>query len=101
MKQMRSRFRLLTLLLVCAFLLTLAVCTGNALRTAGISLSSLLRSTALPGTVTPDPSVSPDSVSGTDPTPAPSDDGSVPESFRDLLEGTDNTPDPEYNTEGL
>ena len=32
MKQMRSRFRLITLLLVCAFVLTLAVCVIFAVR---------------------------------------------------------------------
>ena len=41
MKQMRSRFRLITLLLVCAFLLVLAVCSGTALKAAGITLDSL------------------------------------------------------------
>ena len=46
MKQLRSRFRLISLLLVCAFLLTLAFCTGTALKTAGITLCSL---PALPG----------------------------------------------------
>ena len=47
MKQMRSRFRLLTLLIVCAFLVTVVLCTGHVLKTAGISLSSL--SLPLPG----------------------------------------------------
>ena len=100
MKQMRSRFRLLTLLMACAFLLTLAVCTGNALKTAGVSLSSLLQPSSLPGTVAADPSVSPDSPAETPAAPDPSDDA-VPGSFREFFLGTDNTPVPEYNTEGL
>ena len=33
MKQMRSRFRLLTLLLACAFLLAVVLCTGHVLKT--------------------------------------------------------------------
>ena len=32
MKQMRSRFRFLTLLLVCGFLLTLVLCAGSILK---------------------------------------------------------------------
>ena len=56
MKQMRSRFRLLTLLIVCAFLLTFVLCTGHILKTTGISLSSL--SLPVPGlSASPDPSV--------------------------------------------
>ena len=44
MKQMRSRFRLITLLLACAFLLTVALCAGKTLKTAGVSFSTLLDS---------------------------------------------------------
>ena len=99
MKQMRSRFRLLTLLLVCAFLVTLAVCTGTALKTAGVTLSSLLPAPSAPGTAVPGISVSPDVSPG--PEAEPSGDGIVPGLFRDLFEGTDNTPDPEYNVFGL
>ena len=99
MKQMRSRFRLLTLLLVCAFLVTLAVCTGTALKTAGVTLSSLLPAPSVPGTGAPGVSVSPDVSPG--PESTPSGDVVVPGLFRDLFEGTDNTPDPEYNVFGL
>ncbi len=94
MKQMRSRFRLLTLLLACAFLLVLTVCTGRILRESGVSLSSLLPSPSLPGAVSPDTPAE---------TPADPDAGedTAPGSFREFLQGTDNTPDPEYNTDGL
>ena len=99
MKQMRSRFRLLTLLLACAFLLVLVVCSGRILRESGISLSSLIPS-SVPGAESPDPSVSPDSPAETPAAPDPGGD-TAPGSIRELLQGTDNTPDPEYNTEGL
>ena len=49
MKQMRSRFRLLTLLIVCAFLLTVVLCTGHILKTTGISLSSRSRPVLVSG----------------------------------------------------
>ena len=98
MKQMRSRFRLISLLLVCAFLLAAALCTGTALKAAGISLASL---PSLPplgiSSPTPDPSVSPSVSPGGEPTPSPVESdpaGSLPP-------GTDNTPDPEYNVFGL
>ena len=97
MKQMRSRFRLITLLLVCAFLLTMAVCTGSALKSAGITLASLA---SLPGSlvsVSPAPEGTAGGLPGTESTPAPSESVS-PET---ALPGTDNSPDPEYNTFGL
>ena len=89
MKQMRSRFRLITLLLVCAFVLTLSLCVGNALKTAGISFSSLFTGV----TSSPEVSVSPDVSPAEEATPAPSGlpaDGSP-------TPGTDNSPVPEYN----
>ena len=101
MKQMRSRFRLLTLLLVCAFLVTLTVCTGAVLKTAGITLSSLLSASPCTGTVTENPSASPETSPGMEITPAPSDGVSAPASILDLFPGTDNSPDPEYNVFGL
>ena len=98
MKQMRSRFRLVSLLLVCAFLLTAALCAGTVLKTAGISLNSL---TALPvinrlassPAPSESPSVSPDSES----TPAPSDPA------LSVSPGPENdiSPNPEYNIYGL
>ena len=96
MKQMRSRFRLITLLLACAFLLTLVLCTGNALKTAGITLPSL---SGLPGAGSGNPSSSdlPEFSPGEETTPAPS------ETFPDIsyLPETDNSPEPEYNIFGL
>ena len=97
MKQMRSRFRLLTLLLACAFLLTLVLCAGKTLKTSGITLDTLLSPTAASGTPQPDSSVTPDPWFGAitvtdvpDTTPA----GSEPP-------GTDNPPPTESNLFGL
>ncbi len=96
MKQMRSRFRLITLLLVCGFLLALAVCTGNALKTAGVSLTSLSSLPVLSGT-SPAPSVFPSSSPAEESTPLPAEtpsDGSA-------SPATDIFTDPEYNVFGL
>lgn len=97
MKQMRSRFRLITLLLVCAFVLTLAVCAGSVLKASGITLASLPRLPVIGATPSPGPSVSPDASPDNEPTPAPS------EALSDetMLPGTDISPDPEYNIFGL
>ena len=97
MKQMRSRFRLITLLLVCAFVLTLAVCAGSVLKASGITLASLPRLPVIGAMPSPGPSVSPDASPSDEATPAPSEapsDGTV-------LPGTDISPDPEYNIFGL
>ncbi len=93
MKQMRSRFRLITLLLVCGFLLALAVCTGSVLKTAGVSLSDL----PVIGGSSPAPSVSPSSPPSEETTPVPYEtpsDGSV-------FPATDIFTNPEYNVFGL
>ena len=96
MKQMRSRFRLLTLLIVCAFLLTVVLCSGHVLKTAGISLSSL--SLPLPGiSASPDPSASPDASLSPESTPDPWAGFSV----ENTPPGTDNPPEVEYNVLGL
>ncbi len=94
MKQMRSRFRLITLLLVCAFLLSLSLCVGNALKTAGISFSSIsiqsitgVTSSSPEAFVSPD--VSPAEESTPEPSALPDDSSSFP--------GTDNLPVQEYN----
>ena len=107
MKQMRSRFRLITLLLACAFLLTLVLCTGSVLKATGISLSSLSSLPVIGGTATPDPSVLPDTSVSPDaspegsPAPAPSE--ASPEALPEEtgIPGTDNSPIPEYNLFGL
>ena len=96
MKLMRSRFRLLTLLIVCAFLLTVVLCTGNVLKTTGISLSSL--SLPVPGlTASPDPSVLPESSPAPESTPDPWAGFTV----ENTAPGTDNPPEEEYNVPGL
>ena len=97
MKQMRSRFRLITLLLVCAFVLTLAVCTGSGLKASGFTLASLPRLPVIGATPSPGPSVSPDASPAGEPTPAPSE---APSEGSELP-GTDISPDPEYNIFGL
>ena len=97
MKQMRSRFRLITLLLVCAFVLTLAVCTGTVLKASGFTLASLPRLPVIGATPSPGPSVSPDASPAGEPTPAPSE---APSEGSELP-GTDISPDPEYNIFGL
>ena len=93
MKQMRSRFRLITLLLACAFLLTLVLCTGSALKSAGVTLDAL---SGLPGVnaiLSPEPSAPP----GEEPAPASPE----PPADTSELPGTDNPPDSEYNIFGL
>ena len=98
MKQMRSRFRLITLLLVCAFLLVLAVCSGTALKAAGITLDSLASSLPVIGaTPAPDPSASP----GESPDPGFTPGSSILPALESGVPDTDNTPDPEYNVFGL
>ena len=97
MKQMRSRFRLITLLLVCAFVLTLAVCAGSVLKESGVTLASLPKLPLIGCPPSPDPSVTPDASPAEDPTPAPSE---AP-SDETALPGTDISPDPEYNVFGL
>ena len=91
MKQMRSRFRLITLLLVCAFLLILVLCAGNAFKTAGISFSSF----SLSGVAaSPVPHQAPDA---SDSVPVQSD--TVP--TENPLPDTDNLQQTEYNIFGL
>ena len=90
MKQMRTRFRLITLLLACGFLLTLALCAGTVLKTAGITLPSL---SSVSSTPDPLPSAAAPSLSPVPSgTPGPSD-SALPEN--------DSTPVPEYNIFGL
>ena len=97
MKQMRSRFRLLTLLLVCAFFLTAVICAGAVLKTAGVSLDSLPRLPFPGGTASPGPSLTPDGPeAGETLSPPPS---AGPEETP--LPGTDNPPETQYNIYGL
>ena len=100
MKQMRSRFRLLTLLLACAFLLAVVLCTGHVLKTSGISLSSL--SLPLPGvSASPGPPGSPDPSLSPESTPDPSELPAETFPADPALPGTDNPPEVEYNVTGL
>ena len=41
MKLMRSRFRLIALLLACVFLLTAVVCTASVLKQTGVTVSAV------------------------------------------------------------
>lgn len=97
MKQMRSRFRLITLLLACAFLLATVLCVGNALKAANISLADLLALKPAGGNVSPSPSGSPELSPGPDYSLTPSE-SPLPEN---AFPGTDNSPVPEYNVFGL
>ena len=97
MKQMRSRFRLLTLLLVCAFLLTLVLCTGSILKISGFTLPALSSVSLIKESGTPEPSVSQDVL------PSAGTESLTPENTpaENSLPGTDNTADPQYNVFGL
>ena len=98
MKQMRSRFRLITLLLVCAFFLALVLCTGSVLKEANVSISALASdvTSAIENNV-PASSVSPDASPANEITPAPS--GSLP--VESVQPGNDSFPEQVYNTQGL
>lgn len=93
MKQMRSRFRLITLLLVCAFLLTLSLCTGRALKEAGISFSSLSFPSITGITSSPDPSASLEDSAPASSSPIMTEMLPV----ESVIPGTDNSPVPVYN----
>ena len=97
MKQMRSRFRFLTLLLVCAFLLTAVLCAGSLLKTAGITLPPL------PGTGsgTDIPPAAEETPAETLPPVVP--ETALPEADSPGVDspGTDNPPETEYNLFGL
>ena len=97
MKQMRSRFRLITLLLVCAFLITLVLCTGSALKETGVSLPSLSSLQDVINRSSPEPSASPDAMPTESALPAPPE---IPAGESPIPE-TDNSPVPEYNVYGL
>jgi len=101
MKQLRSRIRLITLLLACCFLLAAALCAGTVLKSAGIRLPSVSSLSGvvegLNGNPSPDPSASPDASPEDSVTPAPPD----AEATDSGIPGTDNSPDPEYNVFGL
>lgn len=93
MKQMRSRFRLFSLLLVCAFLVTLALCGGRILKEAGITLPAGLPSFPVSPVASSSPEIPPGGESASQ-APEISPSGSE-------APGTDNSPVPEYNVFGL
>jgi hypothetical protein len=92
MKLMRSRFRMISLLLACIFLLTAVLCTVSALKQAGIPLPSAQK--LLPSSVSPAPETSP---AEEELTPVPTDSATD----EILPEATDIQPDSEYNIYGL
>ena len=92
MKLMRSRFRLIALLLACVILLTAAVCTASVLKQAGVTVPAVHQ--VLPVSGSPSPEASP---ADAETTPAPSQD--APDETG--TPGTDNTPVSEYNLFGL
>ena len=92
MKRMRSRFRLISLLLACIFLLTAVVCTGSVLKQAGIALPVVQQ--VLPVAESPAPEVSPPDEKVVTTPPEAAEDEKLPE------EATIQ-PDSEYNLFGL
>lgn len=95
MKLMRSRFRLLALLVACAFFLAAVFCAAKLLRDSGISLSSVHSSlTNVIRTVLPAVSSSPADDAQT---PAPSE----PTAPETPAPGDAISPDPVYNVFGL
>ena len=91
MKLMRSRFRLIALLLACVFLLTAVVCTASVLKQTGVTVSAVQQ--ILPASESP----SETSPSREETTPEPSE---TPDD-ENASEETDIQPDSEYNTFGL
>lgn len=100
MKLMRSRFRLISLLLTCVFLLTAVVCAASALRQAGIALPSVSQVIPIPGS--PSSDASPASSS---PEVSPAEEEATPvpsETPGENIPGeTTIQPDSEYNIFGL
>ena len=91
MKLMRSRFRLIALLLACVFLLTAVVCTASVLKHTGVTVSAVQQ--ILPASESP----SETSPTREETTPEPSE---TPDD-ENASEETDIQPDSEYNTFGL
>ena len=92
MKLLRSRIRLVSILVACAFLVTAALCAGTVLRAGGITLPSL-------------PSLGQDILSGPsagpEDTPDPDPASPAAEPPENTLPGVTLSPDPEYNVFGL
>ena len=91
MKLMRSRFRLIALLLACVVLLTAVVCTASVLKQTGVTVSAVQQ--ILPASESPFET----SPAREETTPEPSE---TPDD-ENASEETDIQPDSEYNTFGL
>ena len=91
MKLMRSRFRLIALLLACVFLLTAVICTASVLKQTGVTVPAVQQ--ILPASESP----SETSPAREETTPEPSE---TPDD-ENASEETDIQPNSEYNTFGL
>ena len=92
MKLMRSRFRLISLLLTCVFLLTAVICTVAVLKQAGVSVPAVQQVLTESESSSPEPSP-PDGKMTPEP-PEVAEDENIPEE-------TTIQPDSEYNIFGL
>ena len=92
MKLMRSRFRLISLLLACVFLLTTVICAASVIKQSGIAFPSAGPASVASASPAPESLQAPETAS-----PAP------PELSPDETEapGTDNSLVSEYNLFGL
>ena len=99
MKLMRSRFRLIALLLACGFLLTAVLCAASVLKQEGFDFSSAWPLLTVSDSPAPDasPAGAEADPAGTEADPAPSGK-SDPEN---LTEKVTIQPDSEYNIAGL
>ena len=89
MKLSRSRFRFLSLLTACAFLLTAVFCAVSALRSAGVTLP-FPGATPVPSALSFDVTVPPAEAETVSPSPEPAGSPEVT-----------TEPDQEYNLYGL
>ena len=96
MKLLRSRFRLITLLLACLFLLAAIICTASALKQAGIVLPSVQQVLPASPSHSPEPSPAVEEEKEEEP-PVSSEIPAV----ENLPGETDIRPDSEYNIFGL
>ena len=91
MKLMRSRFRLIALLLACVFLLTAVVCTASVLKQTGVTVSAVQQ--ILPASESPSETSPVREETTPEPSETPDDENASEE--------TDIQPDSEYNIFGL
>lgn len=91
MKLMRSRFRLITLLLACVFLLTAVVCTASVLKQTGVTVPAVQQ--ILPASESPSETSPAREETAPEPSGNPDNENNSEE--------TDIQPDSEYNIFGL